>query len=203
MQTIDYSIEFCHIYLNETFSHEHRRSIEVLRRVISRLPTGTTYSLNVLIDDYNATEELLDIEDLITELRQAEVAPDYLVYEARLVPYTNALLGLMPEGRLKRSYERYMRNQGVTPCSFMIAIWYLLRLGAMPLQEDATVYEKNGGHAKPFVAERLISILPERFEGVERKAASIIAATEFAPLEERIRRVYYDSADGRVHAHAF
>jgi hypothetical protein len=202
MQNVDYSIEFCHIYLNETFSHEHRQSIDVLKEVIAELPPGATHSLNVLIDDYNATEDVLDIEDLKARLKAADVKPDYLAYEARLAPYADALLDLMEEGRLKRSYERYIREKGMIPCSFMIAIWYLLRLGALPLVADAMVYEKNGGHAKAFVAEHLISILPERFRGVEKKAAQIIAKTSFAPLEQKIRHVYYDGAEDRVQVHA-
>lgn len=198
MQNVEYSIEFCHIYLNETFSHEHRQSIDVLKKVIAELPEDATHSLNVLIDDYNATEEVLDIEDLKAELKEAEVKPDYLAYEARLAPYADALLDLMSEGRLKRSYERYIQEKGTIPCSFMIAIWYLLRLGALPLTPDALVYERNGGHTKSFVAENLISILPERFRGVEKKASQVIAKTSFAPLKQKIRHVYYDGAEDRV-----
>ena len=198
MQNVDYSIEFCHIYLNETFSHEHRQSIDVLKSVVSELPTGSTYSLNVLIDDYNATEEVLDIEDLKRELREAHAKPDYLAYEARLAPYADAVLDLMSEGRLQRSYERYIREKGTIPCSFMIAIWYLLRLGALPLAADALVYEKNGGHTKSFIGNNLISILPERFSGVEKKAMSVIAKTNFAFLQKRIQHVYYDGAEDRV-----
>ncbi|HUC86823.1 MAG TPA: hypothetical protein VMR75_00655 [Candidatus Saccharimonadales bacterium] len=202
MKHIDYSIEFCHIYLNETFSHEHQHSIDVVKGVIAELPAGATHSLNVLIDDYNATEEVLDIEDLKARLRQAGVKPDYLAYEAQLAPYADTLLSEMSNGKLKRSYEQYIRDKETIPCSFMIAIWYLLRLGAIPLRSNARVYEKNGGHTKPFVADHLTSVLPERFSGVETKALAIISKTKFAALKKQIRHVYYDGPEGQVQSYA-
>ncbi len=198
MQPTDYSIEFSHIYLNETFSHEHQKSISVLKEFIDELDGNDTYSLNVLIDDYNATDEVLDIKDFKQQLEDAGVMPDYLAYEARLVDYSSTLLSHMKENKLKRSYIRYIENKGIIPCSFMIATWYLLRLGALPLNPETLVYEKNGGHSKAFVAKNIVSILPDRFRGVEHKAELIIRATPFAAMNAQIERIYYDGVEERA-----
>lgn len=203
MKPTDYSIEFCHIYLNETFSTEHELSISVVKELIQKFDLETTYSLNVLVDDYNATEQLLDLEDFKKRLKDEGTKPDYLASEARLAHYANVLLDQMRNGKLKKSYERYIFDKGFVPCSFMIAIWYLLRLGLIEQEQDFLVYEKNGGHSKSFIGKKLISVLPERFRGVEDKASAIIKATPFASRLEDIDHIYYDGAPEKVVINAY
>jgi len=41
------------------------------------------------------------------------------------------------------------------------------------------------------VADRVISILPHRYEGVEQKALDFIRGSSFAPLAERIEHAYF------------
>ncbi len=188
---VSYSIEFTHIYLSELFSHEHRLSVDIMKRVRDRLDgEDASSNLAVLIDDYNSSDVILDVEEFQEQLARLDATPDFLFYESRLAKYADDLLSAITVPRIRRSYSRYIQSKRQLPCSFMIALWYLLRLGEIKLR---SYDELQANSQKPFVADRLIGILPERFKGVEEKALKIIGATPFASRLEDIECVFYDS----------
>lgn len=201
-ELVDYNIEYAHIYLNESFSNEHEYSVRLLKKIIRKINReGKTYNLTVLLDDYNPSESLLDVNDFISQLTRLNATPCYVGFESKLVPITDFLLEKM-SGKIKKRYTRYIEKNGRVPCSFLVAAWHLLRLGVVknhrryfkPTSEvlrgrRATnltnpVNNKN----KPFIANKIITILPSRYKTVEEKAIEVIRSTEY---KESLKRFTY------------
>lgn len=186
MNKIKFSVEFSHIYTNEAFSEEHRLSVDMLKKYLPKIKKEE-FQTCVFIDNYNSTEDLLNVGDFITELEKVGARPDYYAYEADMAKYVDKLFGLIKNKRLRKSYENYISKKNILPCSFMTTIWYFIRLGIF--DEDAIV--KNGHGFFP--AEELINILPERFRTVESKTLEIVASTELPEAIGKVDYVFYSS----------
>lgn len=186
MKKKKFSVEFSHIYTNEAFSGEHRQSIQNLKEYLPKLK-DEDFQTCVFIDNYNSTEDLLDVDDFLVRLKNEGVQPDYYAYEADMAKYTEKLLGIIQDDRLRKSYEKYISKKNSLPCSFMTAIWYLIRLGVF--EKDAIVH-----NSKAFVpAEELINILPERFRTVEAKTLDILTSTNNPRAIGKVDYLFYSS----------
>lgn len=186
MKRIHYNIEFAHIYTNECLNGEHIESARLAKKQIDKIDhLGQSYVLTVLIDDYNPAEKILDIRSFLQELSQLGVEPNYVVFESSLVHFQDFLLDKM-NGQIKKEYVNYIDKHQKCPCSFLVAAWHLVRLGVFP---EEKILSKNGG--KPFSAQRVISILPRRYESVERKAIDIINSTMFHENTEKIEHIFF------------
>jgi hypothetical protein len=191
MRKTKFSVEFSHIYTNEAFSDEHKQSIQNLKKYLPKLKDDD-FQTCVFIDNYNSTEDLLDVDDFLENLKNEGVQPDYYAFEADMAKYTDRLLATIQDERLRKSYERYITKRNVLPCSFMTAIWYLIRLGVF--EKDVIVQNgKNGKKVAP--AERIINILPERFRAVEAKTLEIINSTKNTDAIGRVDYVFYSSSN--------
>lgn len=184
----DINVEFAHIYTNETISSEHYRAAQILKEnKVLWEGTGLDYSVCVLIDDYNPSESFLDVGGFLKELELIEAKPDYVVWESSLVGINGRLLNDM-SGKIKREYESYIEKNNKYPCSFLVAVWNLLRLG---VYSSDSIESLSG--ARPFsdksdyCGKQIISILPARYAGVEKKALDIIRSTD-----------YYDSVKDKI-----
>lgn len=184
----EYSVEISHIYVNEAFSREHEESIHKFRKYAENI-TGTVSSV-VLVDDYNPSEHLLDMEDFLRRLDRHQALPDYLGYEANMEPYKHRMLDAITDKRTRASYERYMQNKDKLPCSFMTAIWYLIRLGHFE-PEQAQIQALNGRDFVP--AKYLINILPERFRAVEAKTLELIANSIYSDSAYNVDFIFYNA----------
>lgn len=188
MEKTKFSVEFSHIYTNEAFSDEHRQSIQNLKEYLPKLK-DEDFQTCVFIDNYNSTEDLLDIDDFLVRLKNEGVQPDYYAYEADMAKYTEKLLNIIQDKRLRKSYEKYISQKNTLPCSFMTAIWYLIRLGVF--DRDAIVY-----NSEDFIpAEALINVLPERFRIVEAKTLDIINSTNNSDAIGKIDYIFYGSGN--------
>ena len=202
MQTSQYSIEYCHIYMDEAFNNEHTNGLETLSSVVRSLDSAqSTYSLAVLVDDYNPTDQTLSVDGFIKELASRDAHPDYLGFEGLLVGFGQQLLDSIEKPRIKNMYERYINEKSKSPCSFLVAVWYLMRLGVFKHNRFSPTYFQTGKRPVTMSAQRLINILPDRFAGVEKKAMTLIAATRYAECVERITPVYY-KAEANSGSHA-
>lgn len=187
----NYSIEFGHIYVDETYSHEHELGAHKALELIEEYKAqDKSYSVNLLIDDYNPEESLLDVEALVNKHQEFGIPPNFIAGEAGLAAYKDDLFDLITNNKIKKNYSRYIQGKnGKIPCSFMVAVWYLIRLGVIPLRkEDPIVY--NGYDSELLVSERLVNILPERFKGVEDQAIKIIKGTRESQAADKIEWVY-------------
>lgn len=183
---IDYSIELSHIYTNERYSEEHRSSVELLKKQEMAFGTGESQTC-VMIDNYNPTEHLLDVDNFFEELKKDGIVPDYFAYEADMIRHRDRLLGDIGDNRIYKSYRSYAEKRDKMPCSFMTAIWYLVRLG---------IYEPDGiitslGDNNFIPAEKLVSILPERFRSVEMQTQKLLQSIKDHDLAGKVDYYFY------------
>jgi hypothetical protein len=206
MGSARYSIEYSHIYTDDTVGREHSDSIRQLAAIKQELGLQShpqSYSLVVLIDNYNPTTHILDPADVPDLLEQSGARPDYVGLESELAHYGPILLADLTQPRLERSYSSYIASRGKSPCSFLVAIWYLMRFGVYTPSREHQVYSKTSLRAVPFVADQLINILPLRYQSIEDRAVALIAATPYAHLTDRISSRYYETSSQVLHADIF
>ena len=189
-EKVDFNIEYAHIYADELFGKEHQKSIKELRKIINRLKRlNKSYVLTVLIDEYSPCQNRLSIKQFLDKLDELNSKPDYLAFESQLAPCKDLLLKEM-KGKIRKEYETYIKKHGKIPCSFLIAVWYLKRLGLIKTEKgELTHLSKNN---KPFSAKKIITILPKKYQTVEIKALKIIRATRFKKYLTKISNVFFD-----------
>lgn len=184
----NYSIEFAHIYINETHSREHFDAAWIAKQKAKELDKkGCSYSLNILIDDYNPSESILDVSNFINKI-QENVEVDHVASEAALVMWTKLLLEEISKSRIRKSNLHYINRNHKVPCSFLVAVWNLIRLNELTNEIDVSIYKDS---AKSLVGERIINILPSRYEEVEKRALDIIEHTRYKECINRIEHIFY------------
>lgn len=189
---LDYNIEFAHIYTNESFSSEQERGVILTLKKEKELEKQKyKVASGVLIDDYSPAERLLEIPDYLKKLEQAGRAPDFAGLEGSLTGFKNTLLDLVEKKSIKKEYVRYIdKKNGKIPCSFLIVVWYLLRLGLLDPSGDGNFLIKGSPNAN-FAARRLINILPERFRAVEERAKELLLATNYKSYVDNIEYIFF------------
>ncbi len=126
MTKVDYNIEFFHIYggdfKNDHFSKEQKLSIQETEYLVKHLENkGSSYSLSVLIDDYN--EELkFDLISVVNRLQERGIGGDYFMRESQLVVLADKLLDeLRKTGRVR--LDKSKRNAVFEIMSDNILLW--------------------------------------------------------------------------------
>lgn len=195
-----YDIEYAHIYSDRLLDTEHLHGAAVAAGTAHVLETaGASCSRTVLIDDY-ARLRLLENDVLVDALEAFGVRPDFLASEAALVSLHEEVVGLITDKEQRRSIKRYYRDRGYLPCSYLVAIWYLVRLGAVH-PEPGTVFTAVTDSAAFTPADRLVNVLHPRFRIVEAQAYRLIGATRHAPLVERVHAVFLDDVAATLVPH--
>lgn len=185
---VDYNIEYAHIYSNEFFGKEQKESIKELHKAIKRLKKlKKTYVLTVLIDEYNPTEHLLDTEKFLATLEKLNAKPHFLMFESHLARYKDLLLEKM-NGKIKKEYKKYIKKHNKVPCSFLIAAWHLKRLGLLKSKNSRL---QQLTEKKQFTANKIITILPKKYQGVELKTIEIIESTDFKRQVTNIAHIFF------------
>lgn len=175
---VDYNIEFGHIYLNENFSKEHFDGAKIAKDIVKKLQNeGRTFCLTLMVDDYNPDEQFLDLEEYISELTKLGITPDFVVYESSLTKFKDLMLS-ESSNHISKQYSSYIERKGKCPCSFLISIWHVLRLGL--IKDGSAIFSLTNRPISEFYAKNIITILPERFQGVEKMGMDIIKSTKFA-----------------------
>ena len=203
---IDMSIEFAHVYSDQSFMREHAVGVSrTVEEIGSLRAERLTSSLTVLIDDYNPQEFLLDVSDFLSDIQLSGVVPNYVLFESELQPMAIALLDRL-QGRVAKSLARYVESRGHVPCSLFVAAWHLLRLGVAdlgtpPMYALAEV-SRNGSEPPsphhPFAGRRSLTILPTRFRDVEARALEIIRASPYARLSTRVGHIFFEDGAASV-----
>lgn len=188
---VDYSIEFAHIYVDQIFNTDYKKSSQRVKEIASNLEeTNKSYNLALLIDDYNPKRHLLNVDKYINKLANLGLAPDYVVFESELTKLTDEVLSVIYDDRLRNSYQRYMNKKHI-PCSFLVATWYLLRLGLLDRQAINFYYENR---SKSFTAQSLINVLHPRYQSVEQKAQELISKSDYASRNDLIKCCFINKA---------
>lgn len=181
---VDVSVEYAHIYADETFGPEQLRGIrEMLRLAGGFRRAGRSYSLAVLVDDYNPDLKTLSVPGLVAALTGHGAAPDHVIMESALAPLAEAFLDRV-SGRDGRGLRRYVRSHGKVPCALLLAAWHLVRLGALPTPCSSQ-------NAPPLIGRESLTVLPLRFASVEARAFEIIRASPHAGVTGQIKHRYF------------
>jgi hypothetical protein len=181
---VDVSVEFAHIYADEAFGDEQIAGArELLRQARRMAVTGQTYSLAVLIDDYNPAVNTLDTSDFVRSLAAHGAAPDHVVLESSIAPIAQEFLRSVSR-RERRSLERHAESRGRMPCALLLAAWHLIRLGA-------PVSAPVAAAGWPPAGDESLTILPARFAPVEDRALEIIDASPYRDFATRVRHSFF------------
>ena len=186
---VDWNIEFAHIYADKTFGEEQIESIDILKKkIVNFLQEGTTYSTCILVDEYNPKESVLTVPALLSELSKNNILPHFIGLESKLTAKKDFLLEHIENNKIRKEYEKYIKKHEHIPCSFLVATWYLYRLGHLDLEKG--IY-RCFQHGNGFQGKKIMNILSKKYEESERKAIKIIKNTEFASCIPNIRTIFY------------
>lgn len=187
-----HSVEFFHIYTDETINFRHDTGIEYLRAL--EKAWDFKYKRIVMIDNYNPRSNVLTPESVLQHLDEKGMSTDFWALEGDLVPNAKKLLMALTSNKLKKNYEQYIMNHNKYPCSLLTAAWYLTRLGRF--SSDGII--KSTSEIQTFVpAERLLNILPQDYKAVESRARELIQKSVFSEDIERIQDLFYPIDSGR------
>jgi hypothetical protein len=185
-----YNIEYFHIYTDETIEARHKEGLDSLKAI--QQSWSFEYDKIVLIDNYNPVEHITSASDVLTYLENEGMLPDFWAYEGDMIENAKLFLDSINEGKLKRSYLRYIENKGKYPCSLLTATWYLTRLGRF----DTAVIQSSSSQ-KYLPAKRLFNLLPEDYKPVEDRASELILNSPYALDADKIQDLFYPVTAGR------
>lgn len=189
MEKVDYNIEYAHIYSDEVFNQEHIESLSVLELILRILKNDNkTYNLNLLIDEYHPDDKSLDIDDFLNKLKFRGYYPENLFLESDLHQDIKLFLNNVTDEKALRDYDRYFAKNGKSPCSYLVASWYLKRLGLLPVDNIKKLTDSG---TKPFPGKKIINILDKKYKPNEDKALELIKNSKFAAYLDNIIYYYY------------
>lgn len=188
----NYSVEFFHIYSDETINDTHKLSLHYLKE--AKKSWSFNHDLILLIDDYNPTKFILDETELFEYLKSEDCLPDFWAYEKDLVPIAKLLLENVSSSKIKKNYMGYIEQHNKYPCSLLTASWYLVRLGAVPGQEII----KSSSDQKFIPASKLINILPFDYKPVELRARKLIKNSIFSDYQDEVQDLFIPKSSGRT-----
>lgn len=90
---VDYNIELAHIYSDQKVGDEQVISIEEGVKFINKLKEASkTYSVSLLIDNYNASSFTVSETELVNLAKKYGVSFDFVVHEAVLADLCDLLV---------------------------------------------------------------------------------------------------------------
>lgn len=215
MEKVNYNIEFAHIYSDEKIGEEQLKSAEVVKNLVKKLnKQSKTYTLCVLIDEYHPVYSNFDLDKFLTHFKKMGIPPAYIGYEGELIPAARLLLKQIPEEfliskkmhtKLKfvkeiislKTNNKWMKLKELPvvkfqenyTCVLLSAAWSLLRLGL--IQSKHAVRITGLTDSNPFPGENLITVLPKKYEPVERRALEIIKSTPFESYIKNMKHIFF------------
>lgn len=179
------NVEYAHIYADKEFSFEQLESIIQLQKYLSKV-SRKNVALSVLIDEYNPKYIHFDETQYLLSLLQHNARPDFVGYESRLVQFKDILFQRLSKHDA-RGIIKFEHARGKVPCSMLIALWNLLRLGFFGSEKQVVKRLSNVN----FVAEEVINILPKKYIEVENKALRYLRESKLSSYINRIHHIYF------------
>ena len=190
-----YSVEFFHIYSDETINEGHSASIEYVKLLKKAWPHEL--NLAIMIDNYNADSIVTTEGEILTYLESQEVLPSFWAFEADLIQNAETLIEHITSPKLKKEYRKYVDNRNKYPCSLLAAAWYLTRLGR--LGHNGVIRSSDGGFVEEYIpADRLINFLPESYKSVEERIIHLIKNSDFSEEIDNIQDLFYFAENGKI-----
>lgn len=208
MHAIDYNIELAHIYSDAQIGGEQTFSIEEGAKFVNSLVADSkTFSVSLLIDNYNASTFTVNEQDLINLSRSHGVPFDFIVYEADLADLCDLLVRDMDSTSIERikfpkhkkeilavkhngkiiGVRDYFGTHSRNTCAALIACWHLARLGVYPMPESKIRRLSD----KTFQAKKTVTVLPKKYEPNENKALAILRNTIHKDLVSNMQYIYF------------
>lgn len=188
-----YSVEFFHIYTDETIADRHLMGLEYLRE--AERAWTINRSRIVLIDNYNPKVHITTVDDVLKSLNEEGMCPDYWAYEGSLIENAKEFLEFVTDRKLKKNYARYIDQHGKYPCSLLTATWYLTRLGYFDFSDVIHAVNNGGMYTS---AARLVNLLPRDYKPVESRARLLIEESVFSMAADKIQDLFYPIDAGRA-----
>jgi len=190
---MDYNIEFAHIYADKSYGEEQANSIKALKKFLEKIK-GKTYVTVVLIDDFNPGHAMAEEEEFLKKI-SSQVDLDFVAYEAGLVEVAIELLNhiddIDKQGKVimlrKDGIIGLTTNKGDPTCALLIVAWHLCRLGLMEVPKKVV---KNFSE-KTFTADKILTILPERYRSHKDRVLAIIKASKFKDHLDQIEYLFF------------
>ena len=182
------SIEFFHIYTNESLDEEKMTSINEYKKLLSTFKSS--FNTCILIDDYtprvnNSLEILTSKESLYTYLKSIGLNNISLYYESELEFVAREVIKEFHH-RDKKRYEQLISDRGYIPCSLFVISWYLLRLG----------YYKEFFSPLLISGDEIINILPIRYKQIDDIVMSVLKRSKkFNITLNKIHSIYFESTN--------
>lgn len=202
----DYNIEFAHIYADEEFGEEQLKSMEILKKIILKLKkAGKTVVISILIDEFHPVVFKLDENKIIEEFKKHGIKVDFIGYESKLGIIADKIVKELPKSKLKLEHfhkpekkvlmlEENNKNIGLKEefkfmsrhtCALSSCSWSLCRLGVFKIPPDAI----RNLTKTCFEANKIITILPEKYRAVENRVIEIINTTKY---KKAVKNMEYD-----------
>jgi len=215
MEKVNYNIEFAHIYSDEKIGEEQLKSAEVVKDLVKKLDKESkTYTLCILIDEYHPVYSNFNLDKFLTHFKKMGIPPAYIGYEGELIPAARLLLKQIPEEfliskkmhtKLKfvqeiislKTSNKWMKLKELPvvkfqedyTCVLLSAAWSLLRLGL--IQSKHAVRVTGLTDPNPFLGENLITVLPKKYEPVEKRVLEIIKNTPFESYIKNMKHIFF------------
>ena len=197
----EFNVEFAHIYADQEFGQEQIKSILKLKKVVQELQKKKkSFSSVVLIDEYSPPVCTLDEKYFLNKILEHNLSPDFIVYESQPCKVAETVIKLLPKNSLQMQKFNNKKvlllvtkgkkiglkdNFGKYTCSLLIAAWILVRFGVLQLSSLKKL--KN----KELSANRLITILPQKYKETEQKVLEILAVTKYKYLIKNIKYEFF------------
>jgi len=164
------SVELLHVYASDRMTIPSRTGIELAWALTSDWDRSN-YLLCTLVDDYSKGDVGFDWSAYRGNELFAGISFDYWCYESLLVEYAGPMFELLGDRRESRSELKYHAQRGQYSCSFLTAIWYCVRAGA--LQSDIAL-RRCGEPVLFVVSDTLVNILPKETSETEMLADRLV-----------------------------
>ncbi len=191
---VTHSVEFFHIYTDETINGRHVKGLEYLKKFASTWEFN--YNRIILIDDYNPTEQKTSLEEILNFLDKKGLFPDYWAYESAMVENVQQLLDSLTNDKLKRSYVNYIDKHKKYPCSLLTAVWYLTRLGYF--KSEGIIFSTHNVSAKYQPSPYLLNLLPRDFRPTEERVFKLLRKSDYSSTVDLIQDMFYPVDSGKA-----
>lgn len=202
-------VEFAHIYADSIFSEEQDESLNVMKGYLDRESNPDSLVVAaILIDDLHVEESTLDVNEFIRCILRRGLAPDHVVFEGRLGPVADFIIGELPSDRLvwdtfrkagkkvlsfvgddgnKIGLKNVFDDREEHTCAILSAAWSLCRAGICEFPKDSIVRLTEA----PVTGERVVSVLHSKYQGVEAKVIELIRSIGQEALVPRLELVFF------------
>jgi hypothetical protein len=202
-------VEFCHFYSDQEFGTEHADSINILLDVTRdfRLK-DVDFVTSILIDDVNVEENKHGYNYVLDRVKLYGTRPNFVAFESRFTEVAEKIITLLPPSKItlekfkqddksvlffnsdgkKFALNDIYEDHKVFKCVTLSAAWLLCKLGLIKFPHNSYIDITVGADIS---AEKIISILPKKYQQVEENVLDIVSALGYESELHRIQHIFY------------